>query len=313
MSQISSYPSLFHFGHRASLPLFSGEVIVEEKVDGSQFSFGKTSGGKLVARSKGVELNLDAPEGMFAKAVEYVKTIADKIPDGMLVRGEYLAKPKHNTLAYDRTPQNNIIVFDITVGEEQYLVPYARGIMAASLGLECVPVLWRGVLTPGSAEIELRAFFSTPSILGGQKIEGVVVKPACYSLWGPDKKLLIAKLVSEAFKEVHGGEWKKENPGSKDILEKLGTQFVTPARWNKAIQHLRDAGQLTGEMRDIGKLVKEVPADIKKEHEEEIKEALFAWAWPHISRQASKGLAEFYKHALMLEGGADATDKTSGT
>ena len=35
-----SYPSIFALGHRALAELFLDPVVVEEKVDGSQFSFG---------------------------------------------------------------------------------------------------------------------------------------------------------------------------------------------------------------------------------------------------------------------------------
>jgi hypothetical protein len=46
-------------------------VIVEEKLDGSQFSFGRF-GGELKCRSKGAQPNLFAPEKMFDIAVEVV-------------------------------------------------------------------------------------------------------------------------------------------------------------------------------------------------------------------------------------------------
>jgi ATP-dependent RNA circularization protein (DNA/RNA ligase family) len=37
---ILSYPSIYALGHRAIRELFDGPVVVEEKIDGSQFSFG---------------------------------------------------------------------------------------------------------------------------------------------------------------------------------------------------------------------------------------------------------------------------------
>ena len=40
LNQISSYPKIYSLGHAAILDLLDGRVIVEEKVDGSQFSFG---------------------------------------------------------------------------------------------------------------------------------------------------------------------------------------------------------------------------------------------------------------------------------
>jgi hypothetical protein len=298
---ISSYSSIFTFGHKATQGLIGEEVVVEEKVDGSQFSFGRTESGTLVARSKGVELNMDAPDGMFAKAVEYVKSIGDLIPRGMVFRGEYLQKPKHNTLAYDRTPKNYIILFDVMHAGECYQPRSIKEQWAATLGLELVPELFHGILNNPGADLQLKAMLDRVSILGGQKIEGVVIKPANYSVFGYDKKLLIAKVVSEEFKEVHDKSWKAGNPKQGDILERLVGSYVTPARWNKAIQHLKESGQLVGEMKDLALLMKEVPADLKKECEDEIKQVLFNWAWPQLSRRATNGFPEYYRESLTVK------------
>ena len=40
MSSWNSYPSIFNLGHKAIQNLLTVDVNVEEKVDGSQFSFG---------------------------------------------------------------------------------------------------------------------------------------------------------------------------------------------------------------------------------------------------------------------------------
>lgn len=55
-----SYPKVYALGHRALAELLLDEVLVEEKIDGSQFSFGRF-GGDLKARSKGCQLNVDYP------------------------------------------------------------------------------------------------------------------------------------------------------------------------------------------------------------------------------------------------------------
>jgi hypothetical protein len=105
---------------------------------------------------------------------------------------------------------------------------------------------------------KLKSFLETMSFLGGQKIEGVVVKPIGYGQFGIDKKALMGKYVSELFKEVHGGEWRKNNPTQNEIVEKVALMYKTPARWQKSVQHLKEAGQLEDSPRDIGKLMKEV-------------------------------------------------------
>ena len=112
-----SYPKIWALGHRAVRELFDGDVFVEEKVDGSQFSFGVFND-ELRCRSKGADINTQAPEKMFAKAVETAQRLGPDLLEGATYRGEYLQKPKHNTLAYDRVPEGNIIIFDINTAEE---------------------------------------------------------------------------------------------------------------------------------------------------------------------------------------------------
>jgi len=286
-----SYPSVFALGHKAISELFLEPVLVEEKIDGSQFSFGRFEDG-LRCRSKGAQINADVPERMFEEAVEVVKGL--DLREGWTYRTEYLKKPKHNTLAYDRVPKNHIILFDINTGEEEYLDRQQKGMEAERLGLEIVPLLFQGTITEPKTLLD---FLERPSILGGQKIEGMVIKN--YARFGQDKKVLMGKYVSEAFKEVHGAEWKKNNPTSGDIIQRLIMQYKTPARWNKAVQHLRDRGELTQSPRDIGALIKEVQIDIDKECADEIKDALYAHAMQHIRRGITGGLPEWYKEELL--------------
>lgn len=296
MSSWHSYTSLYNMGHAALASLFDNEVIVEEKIDGSQFSFGVING-ELKCRSKGQELVVDFPEKMFTEAVDTVKKIQAQLSPGWTYRAEYLKKPKHNTLAYDRIPNNHLIIFDINTEEEVYLLPEEKRKEAERLGLECVPLLWKGTGRPSTEE--MLSWLDKTSILGGQKIEGFVIKN--YSIFGKNKKALMGKHVSEAFKEIHGGEWKKENPSKKDIIESIIYSLRTPARWEKAIQHLRDEGKLENSPRDIGLLLKEVNVDILKECEEEIKDKLWKYAWPKISRGIVSGLPNWYKEKLLNE------------
>lgn len=303
---LHSYPSIYNFGHRAVAGLLMSPVYVQEKVDGSQFSFGVDTEGNVITKSKGALVYLETADKLFKDAVQYVHSIKDKLIPSFVYRGEVLSRPKHNTLAYDRVPKHNIVLFDINSSEETY-VPYAHVVdLAEKLDLEVVPLLYEGMVN--SAE-ELRAFLTKDSFLGGQKIEGVVVKPVGYDLFGNDKKALMGKFVSELFKEVHGGEWKKNNPSNNEVVEKVALMFKTPARWNKSIQHLREAGQIEDSPRDIGKLMKEINVDVLKECESEIKEELFKAAWPKISRILITGFPEYYKQHLLDKQFTEPTGK----
>jgi len=296
MNSWHSYSSIYNLGHAALADLLKGPVYVEEKVDGSQFSFGVDEEGTLRIRSKGCEMIVAAPEKMFSLAVDTVKRLKPLLHPGWTYRAEYLRAPRHNTLIYNRIPKDHLIIFDVEIGECAFLEYPAKWAEASRLGLEVVPLLWGGEINTVE---EFRDFLAIDSVLGGQKVEGVVVKPIGYGLFGKDKKVLMGKFVSEAFKETHAHVWRQENPTAGDIVVALGAAYGTQARWQKAIQHLAEQGLISDAPQDIGPLIKEIPADVRRECEEEIKEKLFAFAWPHIARMVTRGFPEFYKERLL--------------
>lgn len=290
---LSTYSKIHSLGHRALEDLLSDPVVVEEKVDGSQFGFGIHSG-ELKCRSRGANVSPVAPDKMFARAVETVQELAPALRDGWTYRGEYLQKPKHNTLAYDRCPAKHIVLFDIDAGDQRFLGPEEKAAEAARLGLEVVPCLHTGTVNSAA---DVLGFLERVSFLGGQKIEGVVIKN--YSRFTPDGKAMMGKYVSEAFKEINRHDFRERNPSQGDIKDRLIDRFKTPARWNKAIQHLAEDGRLANEPRDIGLLIPEIQRDIEEECGEEIREFLYTWAIAHLKRGVVAGFAEYYKQKLL--------------
>lgn len=294
------YPTVYNLGHPEVSSLFAGDVVIEEKVDGSQFSFGKF-GGELRCRSKGQQIILDAAPDLFAQAVDTVIELGPDLPDGTVYRGEVLIRPKHNALKYDRVPTRNIIIFDISPSYERYMDPMEKAAEAHRLGLEVVPLLYWGSFPPEGADAAniIKDWIETESVLGGVNREGVVIKN--YSQFGRDHKVLMGKFVSEAFKEVHSREWGKSNPVGKDIVQILSDKYRTEARWHKAIQHLRDNGIDVDTVRAIGPIMKEIAEDVRKECEAPIKEELFKWAWPTIHRKVTAGFPEWFKEQLLVQ------------
>ena len=190
-------------------------------------------------------------------------------------------------------PRNNIILFDICDGVESYL-PYSEvKAEAERIGLEVVPLIAEGELTEANILARKDEWLSRESILGGTKVEGVVIKN--YNVFTAEKKVAMAKIVRSEFKEQNSSNWKDEHPTLQDIVQRLIETYRTEARWSKAIQHLRDSGELQGEMKDIPLLMKEVSADVLKECKDEIVERLFAYAWPKIMKGITRGLPEWYK------------------
>lgn len=288
---ISSYGSIYALGHKAVATILDGEVELTEKVDGSQISFGIING-ELSIRSKGQQLHLGADNGMFNLAVGQIQRNAHLFTDNWVYRGEYFSKPKHNTLAYDRVPIDNIMIYDIEQGPgtEEFLRWYDRNIIADAIGFEAVPTFYSGF---NATLDDIKRYLEKVSILGGVNIEGVVVKN--YNLFTEDKKVAKAKFVSTEFQEKHRKEWKKTNPTRSDFIEELIESLRTEARWWKSVQHLRDEGRLEGSPRDIGNLIKEAQNDILKEEEDYIKDALFGHFKGQILRGAIRGLPEKYK------------------
>ena len=293
---LHSYPNVYQLGHKLVSNVLDGYVLVQEKIDGSQISFGIDNLGDLRIRSKNKEIDIEHPNDMFRLAVEWIVKNRSNLQAGWIYRGEYLQKPKHNTLAYSRVPRNNIILFDICDGLESYL-PYSRVKYEADfIGLEVVPLIAEGVFTEADI-LELKdEWLSRESILGGTKVEGVVIKN--YNVFTAEKKVAMAKLVRDDFKEQNAINWKAAKPSTADVVQKLIDTYRTEARWRKAVQHLRDAGELQGEMRDIPLLMKEVSNDVLKECKDEIIEQLFAYAWPKISKGITRGLPEWYKSQI---------------
>jgi len=294
MKNLRSYSSPFNLGHKALADLFDGKVIVQEKIDGSQFSFGVRDG-ELFCRSRNQQIDFD-DSGMFALAVATAKDRQSMLEDGWTYRSEFLAKPKQNTLVYDRVPIGNVILFDIDAGDQDYLPPNQVSFTAEHIGLEYTPT-WTHIGKPSMDQLNL--WLEQKSILGNATIEGLVFKN--YSKYGPDKKVLMGKYVSEKFREEHGKDWKQRNPGQNLFLANLVERYATEARWAKARQHLREAGELINAPQDIPLLLREANRDVLEECGDEIKEALFEHFWRQVSKGLTRGLPEWYKEQLAKE------------
>lgn len=301
MSDIHSFPKIFTVGSDYIPDLFRGEVEITEKMDGSQFGFGHSEEGKVVLRSKGQQLYPEAGvPSMFEKGVEFVLDnqvkILERLPKNSFFYGEYFAKPKQNILAYDRTPKHNIMIFGMTLGGS-YIKDYAQiKEWAEKFDLETVPLLFRG---PISSLDELQQFMDTDSVLGGQKLEGIVIKNyVAKTLIGNLVMPSFGKLVRADFKERHSREW-KHTFGKKARIDTFMDSFRTEARWQKAIQHLQEQGRLKHEPADIGILMKEINIDLISEERKNIEKELYEIHIDDIRRKACAGFPEWYKDQLV--------------
>lgn len=298
----NSFPKILAIGTKPILNIFEDEIEITEKLDGSQFAFGKING-KLEARSKGAQLNINNPMDLFVPAVTYVRSIEHLLPDNTIYYGEAFKRPKHNTLCYDRVPLHNIALFGVyDLLKDEWYSDYAFIKQEAlRLDVEAVALLYKGKMTSHTALITIQDFLTRTSQLGGALIEGVVVKNysrqtnIANDIYTP---FMSGKYVSEAFKEVHRGRWKnEETKGGK--WEVFCEGFRTPARWDKAVIHIKERGELTESPKDIGAIIQEVIADIDQEEKQYIMESLYSFYRKDLMSTATRGIPQWYKEKLL--------------
>ncbi len=294
----TAFPKIFSLGNKFVQDIFKEDVEITEKVDGSQISFGKIND-DVIIRSKKQQLFIDNPEKMFAKGVEYIASIANLLPEGIVFYGEYLQKEKHNVLTYQSIPKNHIALFGAMDYKDKSFSDYQRvKELALALQVDVVPILYYGSIK--NVE-DIKEFLKMKSFLGGPEVEGVVIKNYYRPnvIGGTVFPITSAKLVSEGFKERHKIDW-AANTG-KNKWETYKESFASEARWNKAIQRMKEEGIHTGSPKDIGKLMQYVQQDIYDEEKENIKDFLWGLFGKDLMRAATKNLPEWYKASMVKE------------
>lgn len=293
--QLSAFPKIYALGTRYVQTIFDGPVEITEKIDGSQFTFGKIDG-ELQCRSKGTIQHIHSPDKMFNKACEYVLSIQDSIPDNMAFYCEYVSKPKHNVITYDNPPESTLVLFGVANARRDTFYPSQIGSWAVTLGISTIPVIWQGESSPE----HVLSLMDRKSSFGDVNIEGLVVKAyKDHMLANEIHPIMVGKMVSEKFKEVHRKTWGGERT-SKGTWDTFSDSYRNENRWMKAVQHLRENGELAGEPKDIGFLIKEVKEDIESECKDEIMEFLWKTYGQGLLRKSVSGLPEWYKEQLLL-------------
>ena len=295
------YSKIYDLSHREVEGFLGEQCIVEEKIDGSQFSFG-VFGQDLIICSKNQRIIKGNEPKMFLPAVKTALRLFSVVglKPGWIYRSETLQRPKHNTLNYSRVPEGNIIIYDIDIGNGNLLQYADKAHEAERLGLEVVPMLYSGMVTQDL----LKEIVEGESCLGGEKMEGVVIKRTWYNtIFGKDKKVLMAKYVREAFKERHQKDWKDRNPKPSSAPKKIAEQFSTPARWAKSVQRLKEMGNYDdeNELRNIPAIIRINWHDILKEEGDEMMEILWRHHAKQIRKSCGAGIAEWFKKSLLEE------------
>lgn len=300
------YIKVQHLGDRLISDLLDGAVVMEEKVDGSQFRIRITQDG-IQCGSKGVDFTDAETDKNFKLGVEAAnKNFVDiTMPEGGVIDifAEYLQSPHHNTLSYERIPANHLMIFDVIQenrdGSLYFYPPAAKREFSLKHGFEPIPTLFEGSGTELTQE-KINEVLKGTSALGKESIEGVVIKNY-NKFYDPIKfpyyqgMFKAGKYVRAEFTERNKTEWNAKKGGIEQLLESL----TVPARWVKAVQHLKDSGQLAENMTDMCLLIPEITRDFEEEEKENIKDLLWGIYRKQIIHAVQRGFPEWYKQRLL--------------
>ena len=300
---MKKYPKVLSLGQPLLAEIFDNPVEITEKVDGSQCRI-RLADELVTCASKNM---VPADGKMFELAHKQAERIwkADiwyEFGDDVTLFAEFLSKEKHNVLIYGRVPQNNLYLFGAIVGN-RHLQTEELVKLAGKLDIEPPHVIASEITIDN--QDNLTEYLKTPSVLGNTILEGVVIKnyhnsyPALLAstqaFFGYP---LVGKLVRDDFKERLNKEWsakkQRETP-----LAKVTKEFLTEARFNKAIQHLKDNGEITYEMRDLKNIIPEFYKDLIEEEHDEIVKLAMADFWQHLKRRCDGYAVKTWKQYLI--------------
>ena len=286
----TSFPKIYRVDAPEVDGILTSPVEITEKMDGSQFGFGIIDG-ELVMRSKSAILNPANPQNLFAGAVQTVLSVKDKLVPGWFYYGESIQSKRHNKLCYDVVPKGHVCLFGVKKPDFTFIDDWRTlQEIATDLGMDVAPLIYSGILNMDEL---LKLVDETKSAYGAPYMEGVVVKN--YALRGNHSPIMVGKLVKDEFKEV---KRERKPKGTGDTIEtkilSLFRCYATEARWDKAIQHLREAGQLKGDNSDIKYLIQEIQKDTLEEELVNLKNEVWSLVQKDFTRELVRGFAEYY-------------------
>ena len=289
--------------------IFDGYVVIEEKIDGSQFRIEIKKDGTISCGSHHQDGII--ADSMFKLGIENAQHIFAnyKPSEDITVFCEYLSTIKQNSIPYGKVPLHNLIIFDVK-RDTLYLNRAQKELFAKEHGMDVVPILWEGDGSKISTDGKIHDTFKEEllkkeSCLGHGKgfdrIEGFVVKNYAkfydinrYPHYEGHWKCI--KIVNDSFKEKNN----EENPNRTNKFQELKDNYRTEARCLKTIQHLKEKGLLKGDLSDLGLLVPEMKHDIEEEEGEGLKNTLYKMFAPEVLGYATKEMIPTYKKYLGM-------------
>jgi len=180
--------------------LLSGDVVVEEKLDGANLGISISPEGEILAQNRGQYLQLPM-RGQFEKLDVWLKLRCDELFDGLgdslILFGEWCAA--RHSLDYDRLPDLFIVfdVYDKISGK--FWNTSRRNRLSTQLNLTAVPKLFHGLAT---LEMLKELLLSQHSAFRQGPLEGLVIRKESNE-WLEFR----GKLVRPDFVQAIGKHW----------------------------------------------------------------------------------------------------------
>ena len=181
--------------------LASGELIVEEKVDGANLGLSFGDNGRLRAQNRGnfLEGRLSGQwEGLRGWLARHETKLREHLPPGAVLYGEWCYA--QHSMAYTRLP-DWFLGFDVSDAQgDHFWNTLRRDALLAAVGLTSIRCVARGRFTLR----ELRAMLDEPSAYCDGPVEGLYLR--CQD----DERLIQrAKLVRTEFVQAIGEHWSR--------------------------------------------------------------------------------------------------------
>lgn len=294
MSKLVKYPKIRELGHSENAGILhqGDEMVVEEKLDGSNFRFCLTKDGiefgsrtQLIAKG---DLLVGENSKMFFPAINYVNKNVNhsELVDGYIYFGECCIP---HTIQYDWNKIPPLVGFDIFDLDTGFFLSYEEKVNHfKTIGVICVPLVVKGAW----GELNEKDLKVPPSEYYNGIAEGIVIKNYA--------KQLFAKIRTDEFKEknkeVFGGGPKVDR--KQLASEYFIKRYCTNARIEKCIHKLVDDGNEL-DMAMMPLLYKIVYKDIWEEEWEEIIFSGTELNLPEIIKMIASRCAGVLKQVIM--------------
>jgi len=284
MGKIPRYPKIRRLGHKRTKGILDDpddEIVIQEKVDGSNFRFWR-EGDTICFGSRRVNhLERKEDNGEWKPVMDYIlsKVKPEALREDYVYVGEFF-RPHTIEYAWDRVPV--FVGYDLLDKETGEVVDYDFAFAEFyRLNIPFVATLYRGKASKISDRL-IEELKQRESCYGDTTPEGVVVKN--YT------KKIFAKSVNSQFLEDFKKKFGDKRQPKMTVERKVVERFITPARVRKVVQRCHEEKGSVG-AEDIPQILRETVNDMLEEeiltivNEMKVKEIDFRKLRKHASKK----------------------------